>query len=123
MKLMYLDINCKWHIHLSHFYLESSHLICISIRLKRLTDSTQVSFLVVLCLIIKTIDYTIKVLKSVNGCFKHFIRFWFFINDHAVSTLIESSIDNFIKDHLTEFLKNSVHWESYTLCDVVNLNL
>lgn len=53
---------------------------------------------------------------------EHLNALLLFINDQAVSSLVECSLDDFVKHHLRKLLKDLIHGEANLLSDIVNLN-
>ena len=84
--------------------------------------SAQVSLFVVLGFLIETVNDAIEILEGVDGVFENLVGLGLLIDNHAIPALVESSVDDLVENHFTEFLQDSLHWKTNALCNVVNLN-
>ena len=82
----------------------------------------MIFLLEVLGLIVKRVEHRVKILNNLKRVFKHGYTLPFLEYDQAITPLVKRAHDLFIKNHLREFLQNSVYGESNLMRDVCYLN-
>lgn len=79
-------------------------------------SSLVIIFLELLSFFVEWINDGIEILEDIKRVFEHLHRFALFENNEAVSSLVESTGDLLIQDHLTQLLQHSVKGKTNLLC-------
>ena len=83
----------------------------------------MIFFLVTLGLLVQAVDDAVKVVEGSESVIEHFCGLLLLKDYKTVLSLVQCAFNDFIKNHLAQFLQNSVHWEANALGDIIDLYL